>query len=215
MIVEQFNPTMPIKSAAPLRIVIDATASGRKWTARLGDRVLCVTAWPIGMSARLLLAEGFPADAVIEIWRPNRDEWALKGRLGAVAAIVIDGETAPRRAKNGSPAPAPEQDGHMKAPPVCARAGAVSLAGWTTDAIKRSTLLGLYDRTQCDAKRFVQNPVQPVSRPNDRRSFFRNLRAGGIRLSPHRLGIWVRHALRIKEIPKQTNGKGKREMTGP
>ena len=40
-IVEQFSPTMPIKSAAPLRIVIEATASGRKWTARLGDRVLC------------------------------------------------------------------------------------------------------------------------------------------------------------------------------
>ena len=94
MIVEQFNPTMPIKSAAPLRIVIEATASGRKWTARLGDRVLCVTAWPIGMSARLLLAEGFPADTVIEIWRPNRDEWALKGRLGAVAATSL---TARRR----------------------------------------------------------------------------------------------------------------------
>jgi len=47
------------------------------------------------MSARLLLAEGFPADTVIEMWRPNGDEWALKGRLGAVAGTVIDGETAP------------------------------------------------------------------------------------------------------------------------
>jgi hypothetical protein len=34
------------------------------------------------------------------MWRPNTDEWALRGRLGAVAATVIDGETAPRRAKN-------------------------------------------------------------------------------------------------------------------
>ena len=127
-------------------------------TARLGDRVLCVTAWPFVMSARLLLAEGFPADSVVEMWRPNSDEWALKGRLGAVAAIVIDGETAPRRAKNGSPAPAPEQDGHMKAPPVCARPGAVSLAGWTTDAIKRSNILGVDDRTHCDTKRFVAKP---------------------------------------------------------
>ena len=37
------------------------------------------------------------------LWRPNTGEWATRGRLGAVAAIVIDGETASRRAKNGSP----------------------------------------------------------------------------------------------------------------
>jgi hypothetical protein len=71
--------------------VIEPTASGRKWTARLGDRVLCVTAWPFVKSARLLLAEGYPADTVIEMWRPNTREWALRGRLGVVAATVIDG----------------------------------------------------------------------------------------------------------------------------
>jgi hypothetical protein len=63
------------------------------------------------MSARLLLAEGFLTDTVIEMWRPNSDEWALKGRLGAVAATVIDGKTAPRCAKNGSPARDPERGG--------------------------------------------------------------------------------------------------------
>ena len=96
---------------APIRIVIEPTASRRKWTARLGDRVLCVSAWPFVKSARLLLDEGHPADAVIEMWRPNTDEWALRGRLGAVAATVIDGETASRGAKNGSPARDPEQGG--------------------------------------------------------------------------------------------------------
>ena len=90
-------------AAAPLRIVIVPTASRKKWTARLNDRVLCVSAWPFVMSARLLLAEGYPADDFIEMWRPNTDEWALRGRLGAVAATVIDGETAPRCAKNGVP----------------------------------------------------------------------------------------------------------------
>jgi hypothetical protein len=90
-------------AAAPLRIVIVPTPSGRKWTARLGERVLCVSAWPFVKSARLLLAEGYPADAFIEMWRPNSDAWALRGRLGAVAATVIDGETAPRCAKNGVP----------------------------------------------------------------------------------------------------------------
>jgi hypothetical protein len=91
-------------TAAPLEIVIERTAGGRKWTARLDDRVLCVTAWPFVKPARLLLAEGYPADTVIEMWRPNTREWALRGRLGAVAATVIDGETAWRAAKNGSPA---------------------------------------------------------------------------------------------------------------
>jgi hypothetical protein len=83
-------------SAAPLRIVIDPTVSGRKWIARLGDRVLCRCTSPFITSARLLLVEGHPADAVIEMWRPNTDAWALRGHLGAVAATIIDGETASR-----------------------------------------------------------------------------------------------------------------------
>ena len=61
-----------------------------------GARPSRVTAWPFVKSARLLSAEGHPADAVIEMWRPNTDEWVLRGRLHAVAATVIDGETASR-----------------------------------------------------------------------------------------------------------------------
>jgi hypothetical protein len=38
-----------------------------------------------------------------ELWRPNTGEWAMRGRLGAVAAILIDRETASLGAKNGSP----------------------------------------------------------------------------------------------------------------
>jgi hypothetical protein len=90
-------------AARALQVVIEPTARGRKWTASLNDRVLCVTVWPFVMSARLLLAEGYPADAEIQMWRPNASEFALRGRLDAVAATVIDGETASRRAKNGSP----------------------------------------------------------------------------------------------------------------
>ena len=100
-----------IARASPLRLVIEPTASGRKWTARLRDRVLCVTVWPFVKSARVLLAEGHPADTVIEMWRPNTDEWALRGRLGAVAATVIDGEAGSRGAKNGPPARDLEQGG--------------------------------------------------------------------------------------------------------
>ena len=124
-IVAHAGPPTPIKSAAPLRIVIEATASGRKWTARLDDRVLCVTASPFVKSARSLLAEGYSADIVIEMWRPNTNEFALRGRLGVVAGTVIDGETGSRCAKNGSPARDHEQGGKARLRLVCARPRAV------------------------------------------------------------------------------------------
>jgi hypothetical protein len=47
-----------------------------------------VTARPFVKSARLLSAKGHPADAVIEMWRPNTDAWALRGHLDSVAAKV-------------------------------------------------------------------------------------------------------------------------------
>jgi hypothetical protein len=54
-------------------------------------------------AADLLLAEGHPADTTIEMWRPGASQWALRGRLGAVAATVIHGEKGSSCAKNGSP----------------------------------------------------------------------------------------------------------------
>jgi hypothetical protein len=128
-IVAHASPTTPVRPAAPLRIVIEPTASGRKWTARLGDRVLCTSAWPFVRSARLLLDEGHPADAVIEMWRPNADEWAMRGRLGAAAATVIDGETGSPGAKNGPPARHHERSGQRGLPPAGARPKAVSRGG--------------------------------------------------------------------------------------
>ncbi|MGH6674191.1 MAG: hypothetical protein ACRECV_19765 [Xanthobacteraceae bacterium] len=83
--------------------MIEPTKSGPKWIARLDDRILCVAAAPFVTSARILLAGGYPADTVIEMWRPNTAAWALRGRLGAVAATLLDGETALRCAKNGPP----------------------------------------------------------------------------------------------------------------
>jgi hypothetical protein len=102
-------------TAAPLQIVIEPTASGRKWIARLGDRAVCESTSPFVKSARLLLAEGYPADTVIEMWRPNTREWALRGCLGVVATTVIDGETNSRSAKNGAPARDSEQGGQRTA----------------------------------------------------------------------------------------------------
>lgn len=88
---------------APVRITIEPTASGRKWIARLDDRVVCVSAWPFVKSARRLLADGFSTDAIVEMWTPDAGAWSLRGGIGAVAATVIDGERGPHCAKNGPP----------------------------------------------------------------------------------------------------------------
>jgi hypothetical protein len=40
---------------------------------------------------------------MVEMWRPNTDEWVLQGRLAAVAATVIDGESNEHGAKNRMP----------------------------------------------------------------------------------------------------------------
>ena len=96
------EPVTEKPQADALRIIIEPTKNGRKWTARIGDRVLCVAAAPFVKSARLLLAEGCPAETVIEMWRPGTNAWALRGRVGPVASVVLDGEKVPRRAKNGS-----------------------------------------------------------------------------------------------------------------
>jgi hypothetical protein len=100
--VENTPENQPSTQPDVLRIIIEPTKNGRKWTARIGDRVLCVAAAPFVKSARLLLAEGYPAETVIEMWRPGTNAWALRGRVGPVASVVLDGEKVPRRAKNGS-----------------------------------------------------------------------------------------------------------------
>jgi hypothetical protein len=79
-----------------LRILIEPTPSGRKWRAWFGDRLVVVSSWPFVMSARLLVGEGYPPESEIEMWRLDATSWALRGRLGAVAATVINGE--PRNA---------------------------------------------------------------------------------------------------------------------
>jgi hypothetical protein len=108
----------------PLKIVVERTASGKKWSATVNGRVVCVSAWPFVMAARVLLAVGHPADIPIEMWRPGAIEWALRGRLGAVAATIVGVETASRRAKKASPVrvattgyvPAPSEHTRLQGP---------------------------------------------------------------------------------------------------
>ena len=104
-IVAHASPTTPVRPAAPLRIVIEPTASGRKWTARLGDRVLCTSAWPFVRSARLLLDEGHPADALIEMWRPT----PMNGQCEAASVLP------PQRSSTGRQARPAPRTGHRLA----------------------------------------------------------------------------------------------------
>jgi hypothetical protein len=89
---------------APLRIVIAPTASGRKWRASLDGRILCEAAAPLVAAARLLIREGVDPASIIEMWHQHSNAWALRGELGAVAAVVLDGEKKPPQpAKNAPP----------------------------------------------------------------------------------------------------------------
>ena len=89
---------------APLRITIAPTASGRKWRASLDGRILCEAAAPLVAAARLLIREGVDPARIIEMWHQHSNAWALRGELGAVAAVVLDGEKKPPQpAKNAPP----------------------------------------------------------------------------------------------------------------
>jgi hypothetical protein len=81
--------------AAPIRIVIAPTASGRKWVSSLNDKTLCISASPLVKASRLLIAERFDPNSIIEMCHRYADAWVLRGRLGAVAAVIIDGEKKP------------------------------------------------------------------------------------------------------------------------
>jgi hypothetical protein len=90
--------------AAPIRIDVSPTASGRKWRATIDGTKVCVAAAPMVKAARLLIAKSYDPSCIIEMSHKHAAAWALRGQLGAVAAVVLDGErTARRRAKNGPP----------------------------------------------------------------------------------------------------------------
>jgi hypothetical protein len=86
-----------------LQVVVSPTPSGRKWRAAVDGKILCVSTSPLIMSARVLIAQGFDPNCMIEMVHAGADSWSLRGQLGAVAATLIDGETAARCAKNGVP----------------------------------------------------------------------------------------------------------------
>jgi hypothetical protein len=107
--------------AAAIRIIVTPTLSGRKWLATFDGAVLCTSSSPLVISARILLARAFDPARTVEMWHANATTWALRGRLGPVAATLIDGEKATRPAKNrvlarfpATPAAQPRQGGRAQ-----------------------------------------------------------------------------------------------------
>jgi hypothetical protein len=87
----------------PLRVVVKPSTGG-KWSAELDGEVLCVASAPLVVAARVLVNKGADPDYIIEAWRLGSDTWALRGRLGVIANIRLDGERrASHSARNGSP----------------------------------------------------------------------------------------------------------------
>jgi hypothetical protein len=138
----------------PLRLLVKPTASGRKWRATIDGMVVCVSAWPFVQSARILLEKGYPANVVIEMWRTDATEWALRGRLGAVAATVIEGEKAASRAKKASPVGA-RSDGYSRHSPG-KRAALARLWRPPLRLIRRGTLSRI-EKQRPDGRR----PIKP------------------------------------------------------
>jgi hypothetical protein len=85
-------------------ITVTPSLNRRKWRASLDGEALCISASPLVASARILIAKGYDPSSIIELWHQHADAWALRGKLGTVAAVVLDGERkAPRCAKNSPP----------------------------------------------------------------------------------------------------------------
>ena len=97
-------PLQGQRLAAPIRIDVAPTESGCKWRATFDGEVLCTAAAPLVKAARILIAKGYDPSCLIEMSHQHAAAWALRGKLGAVAATVLDGERkAQRNAKNDPP----------------------------------------------------------------------------------------------------------------
>jgi hypothetical protein len=86
-----------------IRITIGPPLNRRKWRASLDGGTLCVSASPLVTSARILIARGYNPSCIVELWHQHAPSWAMRGKLGAVADTLLDGETATRPAKNAPP----------------------------------------------------------------------------------------------------------------
>ena len=134
--------------------------------------------------------------------RPNADEWALQGRLEAVAATVMDGETASRCAKKGAPASDTEKSALPEScwftfvlgpflargalAPVTCRSACLQRPASTKASMnwRCKVVSGQWRRRSLTARRFRAAPRRALRRAIPRKVHFQ--RAAGLRSSPGR-----------------------------
>ena len=132
--------------------------------------------------------------------RPNADEWALQGRLEAVAATVMDGETASRCAKKGAPASDTEKSALPEScwftfvlglflargalAPVTCRSACLQRPASTKASMNRrcKVVSGQWRRRSLTARRFRAAPRRALRRAIPRKVHFQ--RAAGLTFVP-------------------------------
>jgi hypothetical protein len=95
---------------APIRVI--AIPMGvAKWRATVDGETICVASSPLIAAARLLIAQGVDSSSIIELWHQHAAAWSLRGKLGPVASVVLDGEQkGTQPAKNRAPVRFPGTD---------------------------------------------------------------------------------------------------------
>jgi hypothetical protein len=92
--------TLRSSDTRQLRLTIIPDGNGR-WRAYLAGELISHASSPFIHSARILLSRGHHELAVLELWHRGAEHWALRGRLGEVAAHRMEGERkAPESTRN-------------------------------------------------------------------------------------------------------------------
>lgn len=77
-----------------------------KWRGIINGEEICKpTTWPFISAARALLKRGVDPNSQFEMWHIGAETWALRGRLGEVAAVRAQGERTPPQSARNRPLP--------------------------------------------------------------------------------------------------------------
>jgi hypothetical protein len=75
----------------PLVLIVERIGAGRTYRATIDGRLIIpASAQPFLDAARILLAEGHDPNRKLEMWRPGKASWDLRGPLWAAAELDIE-----------------------------------------------------------------------------------------------------------------------------
>jgi hypothetical protein len=75
----------------PLVLIVERIGAGRAYRAMIDGRLIISTSsQPFLDAARILLAEGHDPNRKLEMWRPGKASWDLRGPLWAAAKLDVE-----------------------------------------------------------------------------------------------------------------------------